>query len=479
MIARPPPHVIVVFGGNGDLARRKLLPALWRLHTEGLLPSDWRIIGNSRSAFSDDEFDAFAAEAIAEFCSGPPAGDAWDVFRKRLTYVAHEFKPGATEALAGAVTAAERELGGDVNRLYYLAVPPAAFGVITEGLDEAGMTARARVVFEKPFGTDRESFTQLSALTHRVLDDDQIFTIDHFLGKETLQNVLALRFANGMFEPVWNNNHIDHVQIDVPEELGIGGRGRFYDATGALRDMVVTHLFQVLGVIAMEPPHAFEAKPLLDEKAKVFESMAPLRADNVVRGQYLGYRAVPDVAEDSDTETFLAARVEVDNWRWAGVPFFLRTGKRMGASRQSVTLAFREPPHRLFPDLPRDGQANDTLTLEMGRSEGITIRFLAKEPGPSLHLAPATMEFRYGASFGSEAIGPYERLLHDALLGDRMLFTRADGIERTWELVDDVLAAPPALRPYAQGSWGPKGTESLIAPRGWHLPDTGLSPQAG
>ena len=471
----PPPHVIVVFGGNGDLARRKLLPALWRLHTEGLLPSDWRIIGNSRSSFSDEEFDAFAAEAITEFCSGPPTGDAWDVFRKRLTYVAHEFQPGATDALSAAVAAAERELGGDVSRLYYLAVPPAAFGVITQGLAEAGMTARARVVFEKPFGTDRESFTALSELTHRVLDDDQIFTIDHFLGKETLQNVLALRFANGMFEPVWNNNHIDHVQIDVPEELGIGGRGRFYDATGALRDMVVTHLFQVLGVIAMEPPYAFEAKPLLDEKAKIFESMAPLRAENLVRGQYLGYRASPDVAEDSDTETFVAAKVEVDNWRWAGVPFFLRTGKRMGASRQSVTLAFREPPHRLFPDLPRDGLANDLLTLEMGRNEGITISFLAKEPGASIRLAPATMEFRYGASFGPESIGPYERLLHDALMGDRMLFTRADGIERTWELVDDVLASPPPLRPYAQGSWGPKGTEALIAPRAWHLPDSNLT----
>ena len=472
---KPPPHVIVVFGGNGDLARRKLLPALWRLHTEGLMPQDWRVIGNSRSAFSDEEFDAFAAESITEFCSGPPSGEDWEVFRNRLTYVSHEFQPGATGALATAIGSAERDLGGEVDRLYYLAVPPVAFGVITEGLDEAGLTERARVVFEKPFGTDRSSFAALSELTHRVLEDEQIFTIDHFLGKETLQNVLALRFANGMFEPVWNNNHIDHVQIDVPEELGIGGRGRFYDATGALRDMVVTHLFQVLAVVAMEPPHAFEAKPLLDEKAKIFESMAPLRADNVVRGQYLGYRAVADVAEDSDTETFIAAKVEVDNWRWAGVPFFLRTGKRMGASRQSVTLAFREPPHRLFPDLPRDGLANDHLTLEMGRDEGITIKFLAKEPGAAIRLAPATMDFRYGASFGPESIGPYERLLHDALLGDRMLFTRADGIERTWELVDGVLTDPPALRPYAQGSWGPKGTESLVAPRAWHLPDTPLT----
>ena len=467
----PPPHVIVIFGGNGDLARRKLLPALWRLHTEELLPSDWRIIGNSRSAFSDEEFDAFAAEAITEFCSGPPTGEAWDVFRTRLTYVAHEFAPGATDGVADAVRAAEADLGGDVRRLYYLAVPPAAFGVITEGLAEAKLTDRGRVVYEKPFGWDRDSFLALDELTHRVLDEDQIFTIDHFLGKETLQNVLALRFANGMFEPVWNRQHIDHVQIDVPEELGIGNRGSFYDTTGALRDMVVTHLFQVLAVIAMEPPHSFGAKPLLDEKAKVFESMPPLTPDNLVRGQYLGYRAVPNVSDASSTETFVAAKVEVDNWRWAGVPFYLRTGKRMAASRQTVTLAFKEPPHRLFPDLPRDGLANDHLTLELGRDEGITITFLAKRPGASISLAPATMNFRYGPSFGSEAIGPYERLIHDALLGDRMLFTRADAIERTWDLVADVLADPPPLHPYEQGSWGPKGTEALIAPRGWHLPE--------
>lgn len=471
----PPAHVIVVFGGNGDLARRKLLPSLWRLHTEGLLPADWRVIGNSRSAFTDEEFDAFAAESITEFCTGPPAGRAWEVFKARLSYVAHEFTPGNTGALADAVAAAEAELGGGVQRLYYLAVPPVAFGVITEGLHEAGLTQRARVVFEKPFGWDRDSFRALDSLAHRVLEDDQIFTIDHFLGKETLQNVLALRFANGMFEPVWNRHHIDHVQIDVPEELGIGNRGSFYDSTGALRDMVVSHLFQVLAVIAMEPPYSFGAKPLLDEKAKVFESMMPLRADNVIRGQFLGYREVPAVAQDSQTETFIAAKVEIDNWRWAGVPFFLRTGKRMAASRQSVTLAFREPPHRLFPDLPRDGQANDHLTLELGRDEGISIAFLAKRPGPSISLAPASMNFRYGASFGSEAIGPYERLIHDALLGDRMLFTRADGLARTWDLVADVLADPPPLRPYEQGSWGPKGTEALIAPRGWHLPDTGLS----
>ncbi len=467
----PPDTVVVMFGGNGDLSRRKLIPALWRLHTEGLLPGNWRIIGNSRSEFSDAEFDAFAADAIAEFCSGPPTGEAWDVFAERLTYVSHEFQPGDTEALRGAVEAAARDLGGEPRRLVSLAVPPPAFPVITEGLDEAKLLERARVVYEKPFGLDADSFASLRELTQRVMDDEQIYTIDHFLGKETLQNVLALRFANGMFEPVWNRAHIDSVQIDVPEELGIGTRGSFYERTGAMRDMVVTHLFQVLGVIAMEPPYAFQAKPLLDEKVKVFESMAVLRPSDTVRGQFEGYREVDGVAPDSQTETFFAGCAEVDSWRWAGVPFYLRTGKRMGDSRQSVTLAFREPPQRLFPELPRDGLANDHLTLELGANEGMSISFLAKRPGAAMELAPASMAFAYDGSFGSEAIGPYERLLHDALLGDRMLFTRADGIERTWELVADLLADPSPLRSYPQGSWGPPEAQELIAPRRWHLPD--------
>ena len=467
----PPQHVIVVFGGNGDLARRKLLPALWRLHTEGLMPPDWRVVGTSRSAFSTDEFHTFAAAAVKEFCGAATDGREWEVFRDRLSYVAARFGAGDTDALVGAIRDAEQQLGAQVQRLHYLAVPPVAFGPITEGLADAGLTERARVVFEKPFGWDMDSFRDLDALTRRVLDDEQILTIDHYLAKETLQNVLALRFANGMFEPVWNRNHIDHVQIDVPEELGVSERGGFYDQTGALRDMVVTHLFQVLAVVAMEPPHSFGATPLLDERTKVLESMVPLRSEDLVRGQYRGYGDEPGVRGESDTETFVAARVEVDNWRWAGVPFFLRTGKRMALSRQAVTLAFREPPHRLFPDLPRDGEANDYLTLELGHDEGMTLSFLAKRPGAGISLTPATMTFRYASSFANASIGPYERLLHDALMGDRTLFTRADGIERTWELVADVLSHPPRLHTYEQGSWGPAAGADLAAPRSWFLPE--------
>ncbi len=468
----PDDHVIVVFGGNGDLSRRKLLPALYHLFVEGLLPQRWRIIGNSRSEFSDEEFDEFARESIREFSRCKPDEEAWRTFSERLSYVSHEFVPDDTKALVQAVRRAERDLGGSPRRLFYLAVPPAAFGPITKALGDCALTERARVVYEKPFGLDAASFHELNATAHRVLADEQIYTIDHFLGKETVQNVLALRFANGMFEPVWNRQHIDHVQIDVPETLSVGTRAGFYEKTGALRDMLVTHLLQVLSVIAMEPPYALESKPLLDEKTKVFESMGPLPRERLVRGQYEGYRQADGVADDSQTETFVAARVEVDNWRWSGVPFYLRTGKCMAESRQTATLAFKEPPRQMFRDTPvADGLFNDHLTLDLGSAEGISISFLAKVPGPSIELGAARMTFHYEGSFGSEFIGPYERLLHDALLGDRTLFTRADGIGRTWELVADVLAHPPALLPYPQGSWGPEAAEELIAPRSWHLPE--------
>jgi glucose-6-phosphate 1-dehydrogenase len=466
-----PPHVIVIFGGNGDLAKRRLLPALYHLFLEGLLPKDWRVIGNSRRPVTDEEFRDLAHDAIREFSPCKLEDDTWQEFQSRLRYASGEFAPGDTQVILEAVERSERELGDKPRRLYYLSVPPGAFVSITEALGESGLRERARVVYEKPFGLDKTSFHELNDVAHRVLDEEQIYTIDHFLAKETLQNVLALRFANGMFEPVWNRSHIDHIQIDVPEELGVGTRGTFFDRTGALRDMVVTHLFQVLAVIAMEPPYALDAKPLLDEKIKIFESMVPLRAEEMVRGQYEGYRDTAGVDPDSDTETFVAARVNVDNWRWAGVPFYLRTGKRLAASRQVVTLAFRRPPRRMFRAVVDESLPSDRLTLEMSGQEGMSISFLAKRPGPSIDLAPASLRFVYDTSVRSELIGAYERLLHDALLGDRSLFTRADGIERTWELVDDVLADPPPSQLYRRGSWGPRAADELIAPRRWQLPE--------
>ncbi|MDQ3660231.1 MAG: glucose-6-phosphate dehydrogenase [Actinomycetota bacterium] len=467
----PPDHVIVIFGANGDLARRKLLPAFYHLEQEGLMPKNYRIIGNSRSEMTDDEFRNFALEGTREFGRTGVQDEVWTRFARRLTYIAHELVPDDTQPVVDAVHEAESQLRGDCRRLYYLSVPPSAFGTITRSVGETGLSSRARLVIEKPFGWDLKSFRELRNTVKGVLKESQVYRIDHFLGKETVQNILALRFANGMFEPVWNRQHIDHVQIDVPETLGIGGRGSFYEATGALRDMIVTHLFQVLAFVAMEPPTSFSPRPLMNESAKVFESMQVLRPEDVVYGQYYGYREEQGVATDSRTETYAAARVCIDNWRWAGVPFFLRTGKRMAESRQAVTLVFKEPPRQMFKEVPNRGMDQDYLSLELGENESISVSFLAKAPGPSIELAPARMNFDYEGSFGSDLIEAYERLLHDALIGDRTLFTRADGIERTWEVVEPVLQNPPDLDFYDQESWGPECGHQLIAPRRWRLPD--------
>ena len=468
----PPDHVIVIFGANGDLARRKLLPAFYHLEEEGLMPKNYRIIGNSRSEMSDEEFRSFALESAGEFCRTPVRDEVWARFAQRLTYVAHDLSPDDAQPVVDAVQDAEAALGADCRRLYYLSVPPAAFSTITKAVGATRLSTRARLVIEKPFGWDRQSFRELRDTVSEVLDESQIYRIDHFLGKETVQNILALRFANGIFEPVWNRQHIDHVQIDVPETLGIGGRASFYEATGALRDMIVTHLFQVLAFVAMEPPTSFSPRPLMDESAKVFESMAVLRPEDVVYGQYQGYRDEEGVAADSGTETYAAARVCIDNWRWAGVPFFLRTGKRMAESRQSVSLVFKEPPRQMFKEVSGDGMEQNYLSLELGANEGIAVAFLAKRPGPTIELAPARMSFDYEGSFGSELIEAYERLLHDALIGDRTLFTRADGIERTWEIVEPILQNPPDVELYEQESWGPEAGQWLIDPRRWRLPES-------
>ncbi len=467
---RPERHVIVIFGANGDLARRKLIPALFHLHMEGLLPDDYRVIGNARSELGDEAFRDLMRDAIKEFGRCEVEQAKWSEFARRFTYVSHRFSSDDPEPIARAIKEAEAELGGEVRRLFYLAVPPDVFVTILDGLKSTGLGERARVICEKPFGTDLESFRELNEVARGLLDESQIYRIDHFLGKETVQNILALRFANGIFEPSWNRHHIDHVQIDVPEQLDVGGRGSFYEETGALRDMLVTHLFQVLGFVAMDPPTSLRPRPLAEEVLKVFDLMKPLAPDDVVRGQYDGYLEEDAVDPASQTETFVAARLLIDNWRWAGVPFYLRTGKSMAESRQSVTLAFRDPPKQMFRELPGDWFAQDHLSFELGPDEGIEVTFLAKVPGPTIELAPASMVFKYEGSFGSEMIEAYERLLHDALIGDRTLFTRGDGIERAWEVVDEVLKRPPPLHRYEPGSWGPSAAQELIAPKRWHLP---------
>jgi len=470
---RPDNHVIVLFGATGDLAKRKLLPGLFHLHAAGLLPKEYRIIGSSppQYALTDEQFKEHAEQACDDFCITKPADPSWPSFAERLSFGAAE--PGNTTALEEAVQRAEKEIGGPVRRLYHLAVPPAAFTSVIGALGASGLARDARVIIEKPFGTDLESARALNQAVHAVFDESQIFRIDHFLGKESVDNVLAFRFANGLFEPVWNRQNIRYVEIDVPETLTIVGRAAFYDATGAYRDMIVTHLFQVLAFLAMEPPVSLSAKHLRDEKEKVFEALKPIDVRHVVRGQYEGYRSEPGVAPDSQTETMVAVRAEVDNWRWHGVPFYLRSGKAMGASRQVIVLGFQPPPMRMFPvhrkDMPY-GRPNE-IVIDFADPGAIKLNFLAKVPGSELSLGNAEMAFYYKDSFAaSHALEGYEHLILMAMVGDQSLFTRSDGIERLWEISRPLLDDPPPVDPYPVGSFGPESVKRLIAPYHWHLP---------
>jgi glucose-6-phosphate 1-dehydrogenase len=462
---RPPNHVIVLYGATGDLAKRKIIPGLFHLSSVGLMPQRYRIVGVSRGQLSDDEMRATALLSLQMF--GPKRTRAAD----RINFT-HRIFGANHEDVPEAVARAEHEIGGRPRRLFQLAIPPSAFESVIEQLAANGLSKRARVIVEKPFGTDYASARELNRVVHSAFPENHVFRIDHFLGKESVENILALRFANGLFEPIWNRDHIDHVQIDVPETLSIEGRAAFYEGTGAFRDMVVTHLFQVLGFVAMEPPTSLEPKALRVEKNKVFEAMKPLTPSQVVRGQYEGYRDEPGVAKNSQTETFVALQVEVDNWRWAGVPFFLRTGKCMAENRQTIALAFREPPLRMFrlASGQRASQRPNELMIEFRDPGSISERFLAKQPGPGIDLHEAAMTFTYDDASGTQ-LEAYERLLYDAMMGDQTLFTDADGIERLWQLSEPLLENPPRLQRYPKGSWGPRAAERLVAPRRWCLPE--------
>jgi len=468
----PDDHVIVLFGATGDLARRKLLPGMFHLAQVGLMPRRFRIIGASRGRAGEEEFREMAREAVEASSRRPPAREAWDRFAESLTFVSIG---DGLDSLREAVSGAREDLGAGARVLHYLSLPPQAAGSTVRALGELGLGNGAHVITEKPFGLDLTSARELNACLLSVFDEEAIFRIDHYIGRESVQNLLALRFANGMFEPVWNRNHIDHVQIDVPETLSIGMRASFYEETGAFRDMIVTHLFQVLSFVAMEPPTSMAAKALTAEREKVFDSMSALDPVGVVRGQYVGYREEEGVAEDSDTETFVALLARVENWRWDGVPFFLRSGKRMAESRHLLTVAFKQPPRRMFPlDCEQVAEAfgHDHLTFELGDPGSISASFLAKVPGPTMHLGEAHMRFDYADTFGGSehALDAYERLIHDVMLGDRMLFTTSAGIERLWEVSEPLLERPPAALGYEPGTWGPDAIDDLIAPRRWHLP---------
>ena len=467
------PHVIVLVGATGDLARRKLLPGLLHLVQAGLA-SDTRIVGTSLDELTTDEFIEMAHQACQVDSNRKVADGLWREFASRLSYVESGKGP---QALADAVADAEHALsadtgGGPVSYLHYLSVPPKAALSAVHTLDEAGLVERARIIMEKPFGTDLESARGLNQELHQVFAEDQIFRIDHFLGKEAAQNILAFRFANGLFEPIWNRNHIDHVQIDVPEVLGLEGREAFYEATGAYKDMVVTHLFQVMAFMAMEPPTSLEPGPIGEEKNKVFRSMRPIEPHHVVRGQFAGYRDRDGVSVDSDTETFVALKVEIDNWRWAGVPFYLRTGKKLAEGARIISIAFKEPPLSMFPAGSNAGtQGPDHLTFDLADQSRMSLSFYGKRPGPGMKLEKLSMQF---ATVDTTSTGlvleAYERLIHDAMRGDHTLFTSAAGIETLWAKSQMLLDNPPPVRGYSPGSWGPNAIHQLIAPHAWRLP---------
>ncbi len=463
-----PPHVIVLFGATGDLARRKLLPGMAHLALSALTP-DIQVIGTSLEQMDETEFRAFARQAVKEFSHHPLTDDQWAAFEQRLTYIPQGAGP---RGLAEAVKAAEDRNGGPCPKLHYLSVPPVAAPAVITMIREAGLVADARVIMEKPFGTDLQSAVELNNNLHQTFRERQIFRIDHFLGKEAAQNILAFRFGNGLFEPIWNRQFIDHIQIDIPETLGLDRRANFYESTGAYKDMVVTHLFQVLAFVAMEPPTALEPRAISEEKNKVFRSMLPIDTRNVVRGQYAGYRNEEGVPRDSDTETFIALRAEIDNWRWAGIPFYCRTGKRMAEGQRIISIAFKEAPRSMFPAGSGVGsQGPDHLTFDLADESKVSLSFYGKRPGPGMKLDKLSMQFStQETERAGDVLEAYERLIMDAMRDDHTLFTTADGIESLWERSTALLEDPPPVKSYPQGTWGPNAIHQLVAPHAWRLP---------
>ena len=488
LVRTPSPAAIVIFGATGDLTQRKLLPALYSLATQQLLAPETAIVGAARSDLSDDEFRERMRTAVEKHARVPIDEDIWDGFARRLSYVSVPFDD--TDAYARLRTHLEdldNELGTRGNRLFYLATAPEFFPVIAEHLGGAGLAEEpddaerfARLVVEKPFGSDLESARELNARLNVVFRERQVYRIDHYLGKETVQNILVLRFGNAIFEPVWNRRYIDHVQITVAEDLGVGTRGGYYDRSGALRDILQNHMMQVLSIVAMEPPARFESREVRDEKVKVLRAVPPFDADlahrDAVRAQYAagwiagervpGYREEEGVDPGSTTETFVAVKVEVDNWRWAGTPFYLRTGKRLPRRATEVAIQFKPAPHLPFASTAVETLEPNLLLLRIQPDEGASLRFLAKVPGPQIDLRVVSMDFAYGSSFLRSSPEAYERLLLDALLGDSTLFTRWDEVERAWEILDPLIKVwedeTDDLHEYEAGTWGPEAADRLM-----------------
>jgi glucose-6-phosphate 1-dehydrogenase len=482
---------IVIFGGSGDLAHRKLLPALYNLHIDGLLPPGVAIVGVGRKDMDDGGYREFAKDGVTRFSRRPLDAGAWETFASMLFFVnmsidaEHGFAP-----LGARLDIIEQETTKSRDRIYYLAVPPALFAPTVEALGKARFVTRedqpiSRIVVEKPIGRDLESARAINDAVATVFDERQIYRIDHYLGKETVQNILVLRFANSIFEPLFNQKYVDHVQITVAEEEGVGTRAGYYEQAGALRDMIQNHLLQLLALTATEPPHSLDADVVRDERLEVLQSLRPIAGDavdaNVVRGQYRagfilgqpvpGYREETGVNPESSTETFVALQVFIDNWRWAGVPFFLRTGKRLPKRASEISVHLKEVPPILFNANPESRLDPNVLSVRIQPDEGFSLGISSKIPGPAVHVYPVKMDFHYGSTFGGSTPEAYERLLLDVMTGDQTLFMRRDAVEAAWRWVTPIVdrwasqTAGP-LPAYAAGEWGPPEADRLIESTG-------------
>lgn len=457
-MATPRDAVIIIFGAAGDLATTKVLPALYLLWRDGRMPRRWQIVGTGRTERTDQEFRDLASAAIERSQGEAPSlAD----FVAHLSYTPADFGPGRTDVLVAAVTHARDGVGEGSQVIAYLSTPPSTYHDIAAGLVESRLAEGGRVVFEKPFGRDRDDAAALARTVRSGLADDAIYLIDHFLGKEAVQGLLSLRFANGLFEPVWNRHHVDHVEIDVLESDGVGSRGGFFEETGTIRDMLATHLLHVASFVAMDPPPILAADAIAREVEKVFASIAPIRRIETVRGQYEGYRETNGVDPESDVETFVATRLAIRNNRWDGVPFILRTGKALAVKSSTVSVVFKAPPGEMFPG-SRDGVplTPNRLTLDMNRPGCLSLGLLTKHAGWDLGLEPNRLALE-GVDSGDQ-VGAYERLLHDAMLGDRTLFSSIDALDRAWQIVEPLLAEPPELHFYAPGGPGPGRADQVV-----------------
>ena len=488
------PCSMVIFGASGDLTRRKLVPALYNLRLDRLLPGAGAVVGAARREMSNEAFAASLRKGVETYSRRGIDDSLWDELASGISYVTTENSVEGYRRLGEHLDRLDRERGTGGNRLFYVSTPPSAFPGIVERLGQAGLNqpgtggSWARIVLEKPIGHDLESARELNRVVNQVFDERDVFRIDHYLGKETVQNLMVFRFGNSIFEPLWNQKYVDHVQLTVAESIGVEGRGKYYEEAGTTRDMVQNHLFQLLCLIAMEAPASLRPDAIRDEKVKVLEALRPVPVDQVgsttVRGQYTegvvggrkvpGYKQEPDVAADSRTETYVAMQLFIDNWRWGGVPFYLRAAKRMPKRVTEIAMQFREVPHHLF----EQNVAPNALALRIQPDEGINLRFEAKSPGPKMRVHPVSMDFRYGTSFGQQPPEAYERLILDAILGDSTLFIRRDEVEASWRYIDVLEqgwredASGAGLPEYAAGSWGPVESDELLARSGrkWRRP---------